>query len=197
MGKHRRRQFFIDKEFQGRYIFSAFISIIVGSVVFTLLIGFFSSNTLSIVYENYQLRLGATPSMLMNRVFSAQWLFILLGGVFVGVIVLFMSHRIAGPFYRIEKTLEKMKAGDLSVVIRLRKRDEGKMVGEKINEFNDMLSNRLGYLQQISENIQERCDSLAAEDNGKGLNELQAEGLKEISQLNRSCLDRIGEFKLK
>ena len=193
MARQKRRHFFIDKEFQGKYIFSSFISILIGSVVFALIFGFFSSNTLSIVYENYHLRLGATPTLLLNRILSAQWLFILLGGVAVGVMVLFLSHRVAGPFFRFEKTLDKMTDGDFSERIQLRKRDEGKILGEKINEFNGMLSNRLENIRQVAEKIRECCDALEA----GGSIDSQAEEIQKIRQLNQSFLDRIGEFKLK
>jgi len=197
MGRYRRRHYFIDKEFQGRYIFSAFISIVVGSAVFALIFGFFSSNTLSIVYENYHLRLGTTPALLLNRIFSAQWLFILLGGVGIGIIVLFLSHRVAGPFFRFEKTLDKMTDGDLSQRIQLRKHDEGKVLGEKINGFNDMLSDRIKKIRQAAEKIGECCDSLEAGPGEEGRFDRRPAMIEMIRQLNQNCLDSIGEFKLK
>ena len=197
MARYRRKHFFIDKEFQGRYIFSAFISIVAGSAMFALIFGFFSSNTLSIVYENYHLRLGATPTLLLNRIFSAQWLFILIGGVAVGVMVLFLSHRVAGPFYRFEKTLDKMMGGDYSERIHLRKRDEGKILGEKINGFNDMLSVRLENMRKTAEQIEECCDALEAGPGEEGRYDRRPAVFEMIRQLNQSCLDSIGEFKLK
>lgn len=196
MGRQKRRNFFINKDLQGRYIFSAFISVVAGSVLFALLFGFFSSNTLSIVYDDYHLRLGTTPSLLFDKIFSAQWFFIVLGGVGIAVVFLFLSHRVAGPFYRFEKTLEKMVTGDLSGVLQLRKRDEGKILGEKINSFNDMMCQRLGEIRQAAEKIKESCDVLAGKaDEKAAVESFQAE-IEKIRELNRACLANIEEFKL-
>lgn len=197
MARYRRRRFFIDKEYQGRYIFNAFISVAVGSVLFALIFGFFSSNTLSIVYEDYHLRLGTTPSLLLDRIFSAQWLFIALGGIAIVLIALFISHRVAGPFYRFEQTLDKMAAGDLSSRIRLRKNDEGKALGEKINDFNEMLSNRLDRMLEVSENIRQCCDELPSNGDESKQNARLAEQLEKIRRYNQDSLEMIKAFKLR
>ena len=70
--KYHRKHFFINKEMQGKYIFSAFLSVAIGGVLFALIFGFFSSNTLSIVYENYHLRLGTTPRLLLTKILNAS-----------------------------------------------------------------------------------------------------------------------------
>ena len=50
------------------------------------------------------------------------------------ILSLIFSHYIAGPIYRFEKTLEEMRNGNLSVHIRLRKRDEFKETAELFNQ---------------------------------------------------------------
>ena len=196
MQSYKRRNFFINKDLQGRYIFSAFISVIVGSVLFALLFGFFSSNTLSIVYENYHLRLGTTPALLLDKIFNAQWFFIVLGGVAIAVVALFLSHRVAGPFYRFEKTLEKMKAGDFTVTFQLRKRDEGKRLREDINSFNEMMCHQLGEIRQAAEKIHESCDVLAGQAGEKENLEFFQTELEKIRKSNQVCLERIEGFKI-
>jgi len=47
---------------------------------------------------------------------------------------LYMTHYIAGPIYRFERTFERLRAGDLSVQVRLRKRDEFQEVARLFNE---------------------------------------------------------------
>jgi len=65
-GRYKRRKYFINKEFQGRYIFNYFILLALGSVLFVGIFSFFSSNTLSIVYDNYHLQLGTTRQGLFS-----------------------------------------------------------------------------------------------------------------------------------
>ena len=63
---YKRRNYFINKEFQGRYIFNYFLLVTIGSLLFIGVFSFFSSNTLSIVYDNYHLQLGVTPGILFK-----------------------------------------------------------------------------------------------------------------------------------
>ncbi len=167
--RYKRRNLFIDKEFQGRIIFNYFLLVLLGSVLFMFAISFFSSNTLSIVYDNYHLELGLTPEIMIKKFFSAQWFFIVTGGGVIIIITLFLSHRVAGPFYRFEKTLEAMINGDLSQKIYLRKKDEGKELANKINQFNTTLSDKVvktkicknivkGYIQEIEVDLSSSSD---------------------------------------
>ena len=151
--QHKRRKYFINKEFQGRYIFNYFLLATIGSVLFIAVFSFFSSNTLSIVYENYHLQLGVTPGILMKKMLGTQWLVVVLGGGAVVLITLLLTHRIAGPFYRFEKTMDEMIDGDLSRKIVLRKKDEGKELAQKINAFNYILSDKLAIIENFNRGI--------------------------------------------
>lgn len=152
--QYKRRKYFINKEFQGRYIFNYFLLATIGSILFIGVFSFFSSNTLSIVYDNYHLQLGVTPDILFKNILSTQWVFIVLGGGFVAIITLFLSHRVAGPFYRFEKTFDAMAGGDLSAKVILRKKDEGKNLALKINAFNSSLSEQLSLIKTLNSKIE-------------------------------------------
>jgi methyl-accepting chemotaxis protein len=151
--RYKRRNYFVNKEFQGRTIFNYFILATLGSILFMAVFSFFSSNTLSITYDNYHLQLGVTPGILFQKILSTQWVFIVLGGVVVVFVTLILTHRVAGPFFRFEKTLDAMVDKDLSDTIVLRKKDEGKNLAEKINTFTRILQNDLGHIDARNENI--------------------------------------------
>jgi methyl-accepting chemotaxis protein len=51
----------------------------------------------------------------------------------------YLSHKIAGPIYRLEKYLSDMTAGKLTSHITLRKGDEFVSLANKINELTDSL----------------------------------------------------------
>jgi len=142
-GSYKRRQYFINKEFQGRTIFNYFLLLALGSFLFVGIFSFFSANTLSIVYDNYHLQLGTTPGILFKKMLSTQWLFIVIGGIVIIFITLHLTHRVAGPFFRFEKALDEMTDHDISKPIVLRQKDEGKELARKINKFNSELSRQL------------------------------------------------------
>jgi methyl-accepting chemotaxis protein len=150
---YKRRNYFINKEFQGRYIFNYFILAAIGSMLFIGVFSFFSSNTLSIVYDNYHLQIGVTPEILFKKILSTQWLFIVFGGGMVVLVTLVLTHRVAGPFYRFEKTLDEMLNGDISKKIILRKKDEGKDLARKMNSFNHLLGDKLSIMENFNAKI--------------------------------------------
>lgn len=162
--KFRRRNYFINREFQGRTIFHYFLLVLAGSILFSMIFSFFSSNTISIVYEDYHLRLGTTPNILMEKLFSAQWSFIVICGAAVILVTLFLTHRSAGPFYRFEKSLDAMISGDLSLDIHLREKDEGKGIAKKINEFNRLLARRLTAMEALNNEIHDLASAQADAD---------------------------------
>lgn len=183
--RYRRRNYFINKEYQGRTIFHYFLLILAGSILFSLVFSFFSSNTISIVYDDYHLKLGTTPGILLDRIFSAQWFFIVVCGMAVIFITLFLTHRVAGPFYRFEKSLDTMLEKDISGNIHLRKKDEGKGVAERINRFNTMLAGDLSQVEALNHEI-----SWLAKDQ----NHPDAQTLERISENSRKIQALINEF---
>ncbi len=151
--RYKRRNYFVNKEFQGRTIFNYFILATLGSILFMAVFSFFSSNTLSITYDNYHLQLGVTPGILFQKILSTQWVFIVLGGIIVVFVTLMLTHRIAGPFFRFEKNLDAMVHKDLSDTIILRSKDEGKALARKINTFNQMLGKNLTEIENHNTKI--------------------------------------------
>jgi methyl-accepting chemotaxis protein len=189
-----RRNFFIKKDLQGKYIFKYFLLFGLGSILFTLIFSFFSSNTLSIVYEDYRLQLGTTPGILMNRILSTQWILIVVGGILMMVVTLLLTHRIAGPFFRFETTLDEMIERNLSCRIFLRKKDEGKELGQKINELNRVLSADLVRLLENASQVQELLldhsgKTRKGEDPGTVL-------VDRARELNQESLSLLGRYRL-
>ena len=73
---------------------------------------------------------------LMNRLIMMRFLYFVFPILFVitAVTVIF-SHRIAGPVYRIERTLDNLVEGDEVECIRLRRGDELTGLAERINKL--------------------------------------------------------------
>lgn len=57
--------------------------------------------------------------------------------------MLILSHRLAGPIYRLEKDLEDIAKGNFSLRIKFRKKDELKSIAEGINRILDEIEKRL------------------------------------------------------
>jgi methyl-accepting chemotaxis protein len=153
---YRRRNYFINQELQGKMIFVIFLLSIVGVALFTLIFSLLATDHLTISYAGQQFRVGATPAVLVKELFQANWLFIVLGGGVVSVLMLFVSHAFAGPLYRFEAVFKGLRGKDLNQRIHLRDKDIGQNLANDINAFTDLFSADLQRLQNLSADLAEK-----------------------------------------
>ncbi len=69
--------------------------------------------------------------------------FIFIGGIFV-------SHRIAGPMYRFQKTAEAIRSGDLSANFNIRKTDEMKDTALTLEEMVESLHSDIEKIKRLN-----------------------------------------------
>jgi methyl-accepting chemotaxis protein len=160
--KRRTKNFFIKKNFQGKMVLAVFLAVIIGCLIFIVVFGLFSADTMTISYENNDLRMGSTPAMLLKNALAANWIFLVICGTLLVAAALIGTHRIAGPIFRFEQTLDSMTSKDLSKSIHLRDKDEGKDLALKINTFNSALSNEVRQLKRSSRAINDLLNQYSA-----------------------------------
>ena len=134
----RRRKYIIKKGLQFRYIGLIFALVLVASLVTGWTVfatgWHFLGEKLADVYPQGRLVyvFKATNLALIRNLLLISPLIFLLGLLF--------SHRIAGPVYRIEKTLEEIARGNLSLRIKLREGDELVDLADIINDLTESFS---------------------------------------------------------
>lgn len=193
----RRRNYFIKKDLQGKYMFSFFVFVIAGSIIFTLIFSLLSSDTLTIVYENYNLKIGKTPLMLLKEILSAHWIFIIVGGLAVLILSMFLTHRFAGPIFRFERSIDEITNGNLNFQIKLREKDEGKELANKINQMILMFSDNLKEMKKISEEIRNALDSIQEDLKTRSQSENAINKIDSAINLNRKLYDLLQKFSVK
>ncbi|HEB70694.1 MAG TPA: methyl-accepting chemotaxis protein [Desulfobulbus sp.] len=195
--KHKRRNFFIKKDFQGRLILGYFLFVTGGCLLFALILAAFSADTLTVVYQNHDLQLGQTPLMLAKKMLAAQWVFVVLGGSLIVLAALFITHRLAGPVFRLERALENMITGNLNDIIHLRKKDEGKHLAAKINSFNHQLSQQIRLIDTHSKSIEELIGQYSSENTPpSGESNIPEQLLEAIKTHNHAIREVTGAFIL-
>lgn len=143
MSEHKRRNFLIKKALQVRLIIGYFFFVISGGMFFILLMGIFTTESMTISYSYNDSEMVQTPFALLRQSLISEWPYLLLGSLLLIVVAIRVTHRVAGPLYRFEQTLDTMLAGDLSDTIALRSKDEGKELAAKLNTFNQGMSNSI------------------------------------------------------
>ena len=152
---HKRRIIFIKRALQARLLLGYFFFVISGGVFFIILMGFFTTKSMTISYSANDLEMVQTPLALLKQSIASEWPYLLLGCLIMVIAAIRVTHRVAGPLYRFEQTLDNMLSGDLGDSISLRSKDEGKELASKINSFNKELSGTLNKVRSESGAIKE------------------------------------------
>jgi methyl-accepting chemotaxis protein len=125
--KHSRRIKVIDGRLQYRTIAVALSVVIAGFVLFAVVAGlYYGVLSAGAAGLNPQLLLVILPALLIND------LAIMAVAIVVGI---FMTHRIAGPVYRMEEDIDRALSGERMVRVRLRRRDALQDLAVKVNEL--------------------------------------------------------------
>ena len=135
---NRRRRYFIKSGLQTRYLRLILTAIILPAVLFGACLYY-------LIFYLMAEQLGIPESIAYNitPVLGKINLILLFGLPVIAVAVLFwgllISHRIAGPVYRLEKELDKIAKGDFSLRIKFRRKDELASVAAGINRVLDKI----------------------------------------------------------
>jgi len=155
MNKQMRSNFFIKKNFQGKLILGYVLFVLCGCLLFLFLLTVCSTDSLNQNCNQDLAHSGLPLWQLLTGLLADHWLAIIAGIIVLIAVAMRVTHRIAGPLYRFEKTLDSMLARNLNDTIRLRKKDEGKELAERINVFNADTSRTIKSLQKHSEALED------------------------------------------
>lgn len=190
---HVRRQYLISRKFQLKYVFLivAFMFLIAWLAGYTVYYTAFTlmGEKLANVYPQGRL------TVIFKTVNMALLMRILLLVPVVALISIFLSHRIAGPVFRIERYLGKVAKGDFSSIIRLRKRDELKNLAAAINKMTVGLGAIAQENQEIGAKLSSTLDKLNSELKQPSLDNEKVNTLvHEASEQARALEERLSQY---
>jgi methyl-accepting chemotaxis protein len=137
MRPYRRRNFFIDRQFQLKYILLVIFMLFLYTMAFIGIL--FIPQMLPLLFNSpidEQAKAADILLLYHKHVWPAVFIVIPLFGFFS----IFFTHKIAGPAYRLKKRLQQMTAWDLEPRITLRKGDDLQELADCINLLSDELS---------------------------------------------------------
>jgi len=142
MAEYRRGIFLINRPFQFKFALFVCTWLFALSLMYPMIIynlfGYFAQY---MKLDTMGPALGEIEST-RARVF---WLLVFFQSAFVVLtflISIFISHRIAGPLFKLSRFLDQVKAGDLSQDLYFRKKDHFKDLAVRFNEMQASLRRR-------------------------------------------------------
>jgi methyl-accepting chemotaxis protein len=96
--------------------------------------------------SNYQIKIINEILKKTNKRIFFTLIIILLSIIILGI---FITHRVAGPLFRINKELTKLTEGNFDVNFTLRKKDELKPIAEKLQFLTQKLQKFKHFTQEL------------------------------------------------
>lgn len=134
--KERRRRYLVKKGLQFRYL-----GLILAAIILPVLLisGCLYYLIFTLMAEQLAIPESIAYNLMpvfhkINAILAVGIPVIIAGLLILGIRI---SHKIAGPIYRMEKDLDEIAKGNLSLRIRLRRGDEFVDLAEKINKVLD------------------------------------------------------------
>ncbi len=152
---YKRRHYFIKKEFQAKFILKFCVIIFVGAIISTGLLFLLSQGTLTSSFHQSRLTIKSTAIAILPAVILTNLITLGLISLTAIIIILFVSHKIAGPMLRLEKDIKDIGKGDLTKKIRLRKKDQVTELAEEINRMTENYHKKILDIQTRVENLLE------------------------------------------
>lgn len=127
-----------------------------------------------IIYHTSWSRIVNTPDLSIDQlagIFDTvnhiliRWVVVF--GVVIAILSIFVSHKIAGPVYRLEETTRVIASGDLTYQVHLRHGDELKDLQEAFNQMSEKLRTMVANDRKVIERLIASTESLRDAVNSK------------------------------
>jgi hypothetical protein len=165
--KNRRTRLIIEGNFQTRFILR-FILVIVGATLLSTgaILGLFffryhaggaDLNSLIIVITpEGETNVAGLFQVILTPIIGANLLVLCI----VIPYSLLYSHKVAGPIYRLEQSMDLLLNGDMDFIITLRKHDEFKYLADKMNALIDYMRRNISEVRSSHRIIIEIVDRI-------------------------------------
>jgi len=158
---YKRRNYFINKAFQSEFILKFCGLVILGSVLFGIILYMFSKNALTTSFENSRLVIKSTADYIFPGLLFGGLLVAVFTAIAAGAVVMFMTHRIAGPMYRFEKYINEIGSGKLYSDLKIRQKDQFQNMVGALNKMTGDLKMGLGEVNVVSAKLDKLIEELS------------------------------------
>jgi len=173
------------------------IILAVSSVISGLIFQKFVSLSLGGSYANSRFVIKSVKDFLVPSLWFSITIFTLifsLGTIFISILV---SHRIAGPLYRLETTFRDFKDG-IFYTISLRPKDQVQDFAKATNEFVESLSDNFSSAKRLSLSMNEMIESAKSKCDE---DDVDYQGISEINRELKAAAEKLntilGNYKTK
>ncbi len=147
----RRKNYFVQKPFQLKFAIAVFLGMCTIILLVTYRIYIFNWKLISRFFLEKAIYVNLlSVFQYANFCLVGQLIFL---AFLIAIASIFVSHKIAGPVYRLEHNLRAMAKGDLTLVSKLRKNDEFQSLADSLEELTKKLNEEFRNNRELLEKI--------------------------------------------
>jgi len=195
---YKRKNYFINKAFQSEFILKFCGLVVLGSAVFGVILYIFSKHVLTTSFENSRLVIKSTADYLLPGLLFGGIIVAILTALAAGIVVMLMTHRIAGPMYRFEKYISDTGSGRLCSDLKIRKKDQFQSMVAALNKMTADLKLGLTEVNEVSAKLDKLIEELS---DSSSREILLKEDIKrivgELKKDKQNLSKALGYFKIK
>jgi len=158
-----RRNYFIDKKFQTRFILKFSVVVVIATVVIGLAIAYLSRDFTTVTMENTRVSVKTTPDLIMPIIIETVIVVNVIAAFVVIILTMLASHKIAGPLFRIKREIEVLKKGDFSANFKIRKTDELQDLADSLTNLTDSLKNNYTLIKDKTRQLKSLLEAPAGD----------------------------------
>lgn len=193
----RRRNYLINRDFQVGFTIKFLIIIVIESLLAVGLFTYLSRGTLTTGFIGSDFRIARTSEFFLPTLLVSNLIIIIVTAVIGIAVLVYMSHRIAGPLYRFEKVLNEMEGGDLTQRFNLRDNDQLSELSASITGLTTTMNNRIGEIKSRTNELSGLLREIkaSAPSSGPAENKDLENLLREVSENVQALEEVVTYFK--
>ena len=189
---HKRRNYFIDKKFQGTFILKFSLIVLAGGVFTTCITYFLALQSTTVAFVNSKVVARTTADFILPILIQTVILVTIGIAIAAGVLLLMFSHKIAGPLYRFKKVMESLEKGEFPSEFRIRQYDQLQGLADSFNGMIKKTKAESTQLKQDLSTLKGKISGISEE----GLPEEKRRALSEIKEILSGMDKVINHFKI-
>jgi methyl-accepting chemotaxis protein len=148
MGNNRRRNFFINKDFQIRFILKFVLTSTLWAIATITFFAYFAKKRLQDALYTTHLKVSSPGDILLSSALLAQAIALILFIVLLAYAIYTLRKKLSVPLYMLEKDVARIADGDLVTVVSLREEDEFQALASDMNTMRKELGQKLSKIKE-------------------------------------------------
>ena len=157
---NQRRNYFIDKSFQTRFILKFCFIAILAAIAIGISLFLLSANSTTVAIENTKVTVKTTADFILPFILQTIIVVTIFSAISVVFLTLFVSHKIAGPLYRLKREIDKLGNANFGAIFQIRTTDQLKELSSSLTSMSNSLKDKVTAIKVETDGLRKVLDGL-------------------------------------